>query len=322
MNRNDFKTSDILTAGVVALGCIIVSIILFHNPTPHSNFGICIPSPSLWNLSPLFSHIANILLLMGVAPILILLNKRFILVQGNGLMLPMAYLILVGANPFISLGFNSSTLLLIVNLISMAVLLSTYQNNNATQDFFLIATLLSVGSMTQYSFVPMILVYIIGGFFLGSMRFKELLAFGMGIIAPYWVAIGLGLIQLSDFRMPQLVNIFTDSDNRLDLLIMMIGTGIVLLVSFLLSLNNAVRLYAGNSRIRKCNNAFNVLGYVCALCMIVDFNNFTAYLASFYLWSAIQFANFFYFNHISRPRLLAWVLCFIYCAQWGLLIFY
>lgn len=322
MNRTVFSSEGLVTSTIIALAMIGVALFFFSPALPLSDFGICIPSPSLWKFPIPLSIGLNIFLLIGVIILLISINRRYILVQGGGMMLEMAFISLVAANPFISASFNASTLLLLVNVISMSVLFGTFRKLNATQDFFFIATLLSVGSMMQYAFVPMIPAYIIGGFFLGSLRFKEFLAFGMGLIAPYWVALGLGIIDIADFRTPTLLSIFTNENARLDILIMMIATGLTLLLATFMSLNNAVRLFAGNSRIRKCNNVLNILGYLCALCMLIDFNNFFAYQGTFYLWCAVQTGNFLYFNRLRHPRLAAWIMLSVLCTQWALIIFY
>lgn len=284
------------------------------------DFGICLPSPNLWNISLPLSWIINTLIVVGVAPILLFFNKKFNFVQGGGVALPAAFLVLICGNPLITRYFCASTLLLAFNAIALWMLSETYEKRNATQDYFVIATLISIGSMLQYAFLPMIVVYIVGGVFLKSLRIKETIAFIFGLAAPYWIGIGMGIIAPQDFHLPHFVNIFCYLGQTSDMAAMLISTGLIFLACTILSLNNAVHLYAGNSKIRRINNVINTLGYVSALCMVVDFNNLTTYVGSLYVWMAVQVGNLFALHRVQRPYLLLWILTAVYVVQYFLII--
>lgn len=297
-----------MAALLLAALYLAAGLLLFPGPATDVSFGICLPSPNLWDAGYPSSWILNAVLILAGVPLLLFCNKHFNFVAGTGMVLPMVYAVLECSNPFLTSGLCSSTVIMAVNFICLWVLFSTYGKPNATQDYFLIATLLSLGSMVQYGFIPFIAVYIAGGIVLKSLRFKEAMAMLLGLVAPYWVGIGLGLLPLYSFRLPYLSNLFQGLAGTPDFLVMLLGLAIIFVVSALLSLNNAVKLWAGNSRIRRLNNAINIMGYVSALCMLVDFNNMMAYAGTLALWASVQTANLFALYRIRRPALLLWIM--------------
>lgn len=268
--------------------------------------GICLPSVNVWGLTPLASWIINLLLMFGCAGMLAILNKTYNFVPGNDTLLPAAFLVAVSSIPWVSGILTSSIILALANLICMSVMFGSYRSGNATQPVFLIATILSFGSMIQYAFVFMIPVYIVTGLLLKCFRLKELIALVMGLVAPYWMGVGLGIISPDAFSMPSFANLFDNFHSRGGLFFGIVNIATVVLVSFILSLQNIVTLYAGNSRRRLFTMAFNVLGIMCAVCMMVDFNNLTAYIATTFTVAAVALADFFALRYLPRPRL--WLL--------------
>lgn len=304
----------------MAIAMLVCTLLFMPELRLEGQFGICLPSPNLWNITFPSSWIVNTVIVLGAAPLLLFFNKKFNFVQGAGMALPSAFLVLICGNPLITRYFCASTLLLAFNAIGIWMLTETYGKRNATQDYFVIATFISIGSMVQYAFLPMILVYLIGGLFLKSLRVKEVFAFCLGLVAPYWVGVGMGLIPPQNFRMPEFVDIFTYLGQTSDMAAMLICTGVAFLCCTILSLNNAVHLYAGNSKIRRINNMINALGYICALCMAVDFNNLTTYVGSLYVWMAVQVGNLFALHRIQRPHLLLSLLAAVYAIQYFMII--
>lgn len=318
--RRQIGTETLPTAAVIGMLMLLGTLFLFPEIRLEGSYGIAFPSPNLWPGSVPSSWIMNSVMVLAVAPIMIFCNKKYNFVQGGGMALPSSFIILICGNPFLTRYFCASTLLLIVNCFALWILFDTYKKRNATPDFFVIATLISLGSMVQYAFLPMTIVYLGGGFIMKSLKIKEFLAFLLGLIAPYWVGIGFGIIPLSSLQMPEWVNIFSYLGHDFDLAVMLISTGILFLCAAILSLNNAVRLYAGNTKIRCLNNAVNLLGYVSALCMVVDFNNTTTYLGVLYLWIAVQTGNLFALHKIHRPHIVFWILLLLYSVQYILII--
>lgn len=316
MNRKAVGINFLVATIVVAIAMMVANLLFTPVFETGNHLGLALPSPNLWQLQYPASWIINTVMIIATVPFLIFFNKKFNFVQGPDMVAPVAFLLLTATNFFISREFCSSTLVLWVNLICLRVLFDTFKSSNATQEHFLIATFLSVGSMVQYAFIPMIAAYAIAAVVMKSMHFKEVLAYLLGLVAPYWVALGCGLLSFSDFSVPSLINIFTDASFSTRFFIMTVGIGIMFLVCSLLCMNNAVRLWAGNTPIRCMNYAINIVGYASAICMIVDFNNLTAYTATLNLWMAVQVGNLFALFRIRKPRLLMLIISLIIIAFW------
>ncbi|MDE6008315.1 MAG: hypothetical protein K2G90_03805 [Muribaculaceae bacterium] len=307
------KYSLLLAAvGMIAM-CVVAFIMQPEKPLT-GNLGICLPSPNLWNINPVASWIINTVLLGCVAAGGFFMNRTYNFIRSTEPVLPVMFLILAGSCPWVTYNLCASTLLCVVNLLSLSVLFSTYKSSNATQEMFTIATLMSVGSMFQYAFIPMILPYIIGAIMMKAFRVKECLALLMGLIAPYWVGIGLGLIGLDSFKLPDFSNFFIDFTQTSERYILMVSVGLAIFVGAVLALNNSIKLYAGNSQVNAMNMCITILGGVSIICVVVDFSNMIAYLATLFFTVAVQVANLCALWNIKKEWLVVFVPGMIYLA--------
>ncbi|OSJ37048.1 hypothetical protein BST63_00155, partial [Bradyrhizobium canariense] len=104
--------------------------------------------------------------------------------------------------------------MLIVNLVCLDVMMRAYNSENATTTMFAVATYLSLGSMVQYAFLPLMIIYPLMAIIDKIFRIKEVVAYIMGLIDPYWVVLGLGLVSFSDFRMPHFLESLPVADGN------------------------------------------------------------------------------------------------------------
>lgn len=307
----------------VVLACAMSALTFFSGSSPllEGELGICLPSPNRWQMLPLVSWLLNICLILGISITLSVMNKTYTFINSPDMLLPAAFLVMAAASPWISGLLTSSTILATVNIVCLVLLFGCFKSRNATQEIFIIATSLSIGSMFQYAFVFMVPVYIVIAIILKCFRFKEFLALLMGLIAPYWIGVGMGILRIDEFSLPTLTNLFDGFTTGRDLLIGLINCGFTVLLSLMISLNCAVKLYAGNSRRRLYNNAINILGLGCVACMICDFNNLPTYLETLYLVAAVQIANLFALWNIRKSDSLIFLLMLIYVGFYCLMQF-
>lgn len=286
----------------------------FTSPMPAitGKMGLCLPSPNEWMIPEVVSWAINLTLLLATAVALYFSNKSHTFVPGSGGFISAIFLVAAASNPWISGVLTSSIILAACNLACLTILFFCYRQQNATQEIFVVATILSLGSMIQYAFILMIPAYIIVAILMKCFRFKEFLALLMGLAAPYWVGIGLGIIPLGNFAMPTLSNLFTGDAATLELFIVMVNIGVTAVASCLLGLNNLVKLYAGNPKRRLLNLAAATVGIFCLLGIIFDYTNMTAYMGTIYMIGAVQLANLFALWHIRREQIWALVVMAIY----------
>lgn len=264
------------------------------------DFGLCLYSPNLWTISPLWSWILNLTLIIGIGVTLHFFNKTYSLVQDTDTVLPALFMVMCASLTWIDSLLSSSLVMALLNVIALYLMFGCYRDLNATRQIFVVGTIISIGSMFQYSYVFLIPAYLIIAGMMKCLRFREFIAFLMGLAAPYWVGIGLGIIPLDSFHLPEFHYPFESFVTKKGMLVGMLNIGITALLSILFALGNAVKLYAGNSQRRLYNNSVMTLGLTAILCMVFDSDNLTAYAATFYLTAAVQFANVFALKNVRH----------------------
>lgn len=304
---------SVVVSWLVALLMIAATALLIPPLTPEAEFGLCFPFPSGW-LPPEYSIPANTLLIAAAVIGAFLLNKKFSFVRSSDPILPTAMTVILASNPVNTSYFGSPVFMLLVNLICLDILMRAYHSPNATTSLFAVATWLSFGSMVQYAFIPMMLVYPVMAIIIKAFRIKECIAYLMGLVAPYWVAYGFGLVSVSDFRLPNPQMAPPVADGGL-MLCIFVSLGTLALMGLFTMLNNAMLIYSGNMRVRTLNRIISFLGFVCLVCMVVDFDNFGAYASTFCFVSSVQISNAFALRRIPHGGIWFWSVLsiFIFC---------
>ena len=272
-------------------------------PDIDSDFGICFPAPPFWNLIPEASGFLNILLIFATAACVFLTNRKFSMIQGAQPLWASLFLPLCCGNLMMSGALSSAAPAAALTLLAIYSLLDTYGRRNATRSIFLIATYLSIGSMFQRAFLVFIIPLALSLPEIKTARIKEFLALLFGLVTPYWIAVAFGLTRLGNFHMAPLEPIFSSHIGGREF-VMVIGSGVALTSACMLTLYNGLKLYAGNTRIRNCNNVVNFFGVTAAAGMIVDFSNIMAYAGVFNLWVALQLANLLTLHPQRHPHFL------------------
>lgn len=304
MRRDVVSTPGAWGTVLLALVCATLNSLFFTRVTNTPDFGICLPSPDVWPLKRHVAILINLALVGACGIALSAINKRYSLIRGTDHILTPLFLLLYCSNPFLISGLRASSLLTAMTVLATSILFNSYKSRNATQSLFAIASFIGVGAMVQYSFLLFIPAVIISAIVMKCLGPKEILAFILGLIAPYWVTIGLGLVPLEAFRFPSPARISRDFFSNTVVFEYIVLYASMLIIGTLLALNNAVRLYAGNSRIRSENNVITIFGGMAIIGMIFDCSNISAYTGIFYLWFAVQIANLFALWNIRRGWIL------------------
>lgn len=282
------------------------------------NPGICLPSPNSWDILPAWGEILNGALGACVLFTLYLANRRFNFIAGTGeaVMIAMC-LVAMGANPWVSGRLTSSPLLALANAVCLYILYGCFRRRNCSRAMFAIASILSLGAMVQYGFFFMIPAYLAGAVLLKCLDAKGLIAFILGLAAPWWVGLGLGILQLDNFRSPSFTNLFDGFTTKEGLLVGVISVAFTIAVALFSGLANSVKLYAGNTERRLFNSAAVFLGLVCAVCIVFDWNNMIAYLDTLYLVLGVELGNLFGLRRRRGGKFWFWTLVVIYCASFS-----
>lgn len=289
-------------------------------PLPVDNFGFCLPSPNLWDLPRTAGWALNTFLLLLCAAAWLFLNKEFTIVKGIDHLTLVSFLVFVSSNPVCTGHLSTGSILLCVTVLCLGILFGTVNRRNCTHQIFVIFTFLSIGSMFQYAFVAMMIFFFLAAIILKAMRTKEVLAMLLGIIAPYWVVIGLGIVSVKEFTLPEFVPDFASLFGSTRMIVLWINFGFSLLMGILMAISNSMAIFAGNTVTRRRNNVITLTIILTALFVIFNYSNMAAYLPAFYFALAVQVGNFFAYHTLSWRKTIVWSFTALYVTGMVLMI--
>lgn len=301
-----------VASAALAVVLLILTFAIFPTVAPYGDLGLCLPSPNQWKIPHFLSWLAGSALLLLSVVVAETSNKKYNFIHDPFSVLTAVLLVLLTCNCIPTAMLSTSTLILLANAVCFFIILSTYEEMNASKEFFIVGTLPAIGAMFQYSFLWMIPVYAGAGILMKSFRLRELIAFLFGIVSPYWIAVGLGWISLDSFRLPESLTIFSKSAVQEDIFITLVTTGITAFLALILALYNGVRLFSRNSRLRSIHMAFNLMGFVAILAIILDFNNFVAWSGTLSLWLALETATLLDLYNIRNYQIAVGLLALIF----------
>ena len=288
----------------IAFILLLLTLFCFPPLSMAGDMGICVSSPNLWHLPRFGGWILNALLVFLSVVVMASANKKYNFIPEAEPVMTMALALLLTSNCLTSATLSASTLMLFANVLCLFIILSTYEEMNAAREFFIVGTLPAIGAMFQCSFVMLIPVFIGGGLLMKSFRLRELIAFIFGLAAPYWIALGLGLVATDAFRMPDILTVFHAVKVGEGLTMTLVTACIMGGLGLIFALYNSVRLFNRNSRLRCMHSTFNLMGFMSLMGLIFNFNNFPAYYGTLALWFAIESAMLLYLYNIRYIQAL------------------
>lgn len=261
--------------------------------------GTAFPSANEWISSDLWSFVAALgcQVLTGVA--MVLLCRVFNVLRSlTWLYVPMFVLMLL-ATPNLAVQFYTGLLLVPVVAGCVLLLLDSYRSPAASRHVFLIFLVLSLGAASQYSFGVYLIVCLLGCMQMRILNGRTLVAALLGMITPWWILFGFGILRPSDVHAPAFSSIFNTIDfNDTLLLLVSVGfTGLLIILSVVL---NVFRTIAYNARARANNGVFMVLSLVSLLACCADYENIISYIPILDFCAAMQVTHYFANHRADR----------------------
>ncbi|HRF69523.1 MAG TPA: hypothetical protein PK430_09915 [Muribaculum sp.] len=263
------------------------------------NTGFGLPSANEWITGRGLSLGINLALNLGIAGTMLYMNRRFNIIRSVSMLLAGMFLIMQGALPSLMGQLYDGTLICFVVMLAVIPFFTTFQRTERTRRIFLSFCLLSFGSLTDYAYAAYILAFLIGTFQMQCFTFRGLLASLIGIIVPYWIMWGFGIISPDSFAMPEFVSIFKALDTR-EIALILVYTGVNLFLGMGFGIFNVIKIYGYNSRTRAYNGFWIVLSLVTVLLVIADYSHLVIYLPMLNCCTAIQIGHFFTINNMLR----------------------
>lgn len=317
MTRNELGNAGLSAFIVLFVVAGLLTFVAGPDRVPLMSSVLGFAAPGAWITSRLASWIVNMLCIGGATLFISILNKSFNYIRSTDTVYVSAFLMLMASMPWVTLNFNSSTLMLIANLVCLAVLFPTYRRQNATQETFVVATILSAGAFFQYAFVLIIPAYLLAMAILNIFRLKETLAFLMGLLAPWWcmaayMFLSHGPEALNMLQWPSFTTLFRSVADKGEMLAFFINLGFTAFVATVLAMNSSVKLFAGNKQVQAYNNIILFLGINCMVGMLADYSNILTYVATFYFCAATQIATSCALKIVRHTAIVMTVLATVY----------
>lgn len=254
--------------------------------------GTPLPSANLWFPARIWSFAASMAANMACVALVYVINRFFNIIRTPSYLPVALFGIMQLATPDLFSQFYTGTLLALVGGVSMILLFSCFKNPGATSRVFLAFFLVSLASMFKYCFFFFIPVLLIGCAQMRVFTPRSLTAAFLGLITPWWILLGFGVLKLSDVEFPTFQSIFSVIDFGDAFMLMLVGgvTVVFALASFIL---NGRTTIAYNSRTRSYNGLLAVMTLAAIAGLCADYVNFISYIPLLNFCAAYHVGHYF-----------------------------
>lgn len=300
-----------------ALVFVCVSLLSSAVAVPYmpADTGICLPAPQDWGLPPLASLALNIGLVLLSAIWLIAINRRFNFIPSTSVLYASLLLLMAGGSSGLSGSLSSSTLLLVANVASLRLLFGQYGKWNVNPaSIFVAGSLFSLGSMVHYSFLFFIFAYAGSAALLKTFHLRECVALVLGIVAPYWVVLGTGLVPLDAIHIPVPGTIWQAAMPGPEMLWLILTVGLTALWGLFAAFRNALSLFSASTAVRAYNYALTLPALACLILLIVDWENFVVYYMPLCLFTGIEGGYLAAYGKRPAGMVIYWSVAVVYTA--------
>ena len=278
-----------------------------HMAAITGNRGIALPPAGSWLAGPtdLWAAIASAFAVMGL---LVYINRRFNLLRNLSTLFVVLFAAMTAATPDLGAQFGTGQLLAMVMGVCVVLMFGSYARPMRRREVFLVFLLLSAGTATQYAFavyIPVMAVCCMQ-MRLGSLR--TAVAALLGLVTPWWLLLGLGIVEPTELQLPRPANIFAtiNLEEGVQLGTTVLFTACLFIVAVAL---NFFRTMAYNARARSYNGTVLLMGFVTIVAMTVDYNNVASYVPVLNICASLQAAQFFVLHRTDRSWIA--ILCIL-----------
>lgn len=281
---------------------------------------VAFPAPGAWISEAWLSMWVNIVLTLGVATVMILINRHFNLLRTTSIFFAAYFMFTCACVPTVMGQVRASALLALIVMAGVWLMFSVYNSGVSSRRVFLVFFLIGLGQLAEYTFVLYIPLFIAA---LGQMRifrFKKILAAVLGNITPAWIVWGLGLagqpeIPHFEFTPPALIL------SQPQAWPMLAAVALTLLTGFFLGSVNLIKILGFNAQARAYNGVLSLLSIATGIFAIVNFTNITFYITLLNACVAFQVGHFFRFTVMRRGYIIVISLMAAYLAIYAWAIF-
>ena len=228
----------------------------------------------------------NLLCLLATGAIVLALNKIYTFVRSMTHLIVSAFFLLQLANPAGLVALNAGTLLCLVTAVTLMPLFASFQDSHAQRSIFLIFAMVATGTMFHYGFLMLIPAYLLGFANMRALGLKGVLAMLFGLVTPFWIALGLGLVNPTDAALPQWPLM-----DRPQLNLQVILAVVTAVLGIVLAVLNLFTIMNYRMQTRVYNIFLIILLVMTILAACLDYRDMAVFLPLLNLMVAIQVAH-------------------------------
>ena len=195
----------------------------------------------------------------------------------------------------------------------MLLLFSCYRQPEATRRVFLIALLLSAFTATQYSYSFYLVAFLIGCGQMSIFNRRTLAAAFMGIVTPWILYIGFGIIDPAQLQWPRFANIFSEIDID-DTLMLVVTVGLTAFLTLLSFVLNVLKTIAYNARARAVNGAFTFVMLITLIALCIDYRNIISYIPILNYCAAMEVTHYFSTHRHDKSYIAIFTILAVYAV--------
>lgn len=315
LTRNMHKRPTLAAACVAAALCMAFFFLHRGFPWPVEGYGLVDKWSGVWCDHPYIGLGIEVALVSLTMLLMAYLNKAYNLLRQISMLHCSIFILMEAATPPLLLTLNPGAVLCLMVLLCVAILFFDHIHEQPdTRRIFLVFFLLSVGASVQYAFIVYIPVFILACIQLKLFSLRALSAIILGVISPWIILIGLGIVSPDDLQMPVFEPEMPQwAHPRTMLFLATVAVTVVL--SVLALLQNLIKIISYNAQSRAMQSVLTTITVVTIAAVVVDFRNIYAYLTLLNCIASFQLTHMFVAIHnFSRSYLAVLVLVILYIS--------
>lgn len=295
-----------VVATIAFVAAAVMYVLMGRDSVATDDGGWCLPSCNLWVEGRWQSMLLNVACVVASGYMLKHLNRLHGFIRANASIALSAFFMLQLATPSAGSLFGEGTLMVAVVMLLAYMLLNTYHQRLSQRVVFLTFVLLGFYVMLQFMAIYLVVVLFVGFIQMQVMNLRGFMAMLFGLFTPYWILYGFGVIDFSDFVVPDLQFLWNDADVSW----VVVGTCVVTaFATLVLMMSNAVRIISYNAKRRACNGFFSMLTICTIIVMVVDSANIEIYLPTLNMCLGVQVGHAFTISNNDKRYVPVFVLC-------------
>lgn len=240
----------------------------------------------------------NVLCLLATGGVMLALNKVFTFVRSTTHLFASAFFWLQTAHPQGLVALNAGTLLCLVTAVATLPLFASFQDRHSQRSIFLIFALAAAGCMFHYGFLVLIPAFLLGFLNMGVFNLKGVLAMLFGLVTPFWIVLGLGIVSVADFHAPAFMGLWHFNLGGVVNLLLVLAA-VIAVLGFVLAMMNLTTIMNYRMQTRVYNAFFVFMLIMVVLAMIINYHDVAIFLPLLGLMMAVQLA----LAHTLRPTM-------------------